>query len=72
MIALGGWALQWSGYVNGVPQTDFVKNTILFVAGGVPFICIVIGMIAFTRFSLDSKEHGRIRAELDRRAAAQP
>lgn len=71
MIALGGWALQWSGYVNGVPQTEFVKNTILFVAGGVPFICIAIGMVAFTRFSLDSKEHKRIRGELDRRTAAQ-
>ncbi|MFK7896127.1 MAG: MFS transporter [Myxococcota bacterium] len=70
MIALGGWALQWSGYVQGVPQTDFVKQTILFVAGGVPFICIMIGMLAFTRFSLDSKAHQAIRAELDQRAAA--
>lgn len=69
MLAIGGWSLQWAGYVNGVPQTEFVKNTILFVAGGVPFICMVIGMIAFSRFSLNSKEHARIRAELDRRAA---
>jgi GPH family glycoside/pentoside/hexuronide:cation symporter len=68
MMALGGWALQWSGYVQGVPQTEFVKRTILFVAGGAPFICILIGMIAFTRFSLDSKAHRRIRDELDRRA----
>jgi hypothetical protein len=30
-------------------------------------VCLLIGMLAFSRFSLDSREHARIRAVIDSR-----
>ena len=41
---------------------------ILFLMGGAPFICITIGMIAFSRFKLTGAAHAQIRAALDARA----
>lgn len=67
MIAISGWALQASGFVPNVEQTDTVIWTIKGMTGGVPFVCILIGMIAFSRFSLDSREAARIRSELEAR-----
>jgi GPH family glycoside/pentoside/hexuronide:cation symporter len=68
MIALGGFALQFSGFVPHAEQTTTTKWTILILMGGAPFLCITIGMIAFSRFSLTGSEHARIRAALDARA----
>lgn len=68
MIALGGWALQLSGFVPDVEQTTVTRWTILGLMGGAPFVCILIGMTAFTRFSLTNAEHVRIRRILDERA----
>jgi len=67
MVALAGWALQWSGYVKDVPQTATTLWTIRLIAGGAPMVCLLIGMTLFSRFSLDSREHARIRAEIDAR-----
>jgi GPH family glycoside/pentoside/hexuronide:cation symporter len=67
MIALSGWALQWSGFVANETQTAFTEWTIKGMTGGAPLVCILIGMIAFTRFKLDSHEHARIRAAIDAR-----
>ncbi|MBW2386751.1 MAG: hypothetical protein JRG92_24235 [Deltaproteobacteria bacterium] len=40
----------------------------ILLNGGVPFMCFVVGIAAFTRFRLDSSEHRRIRNAIDRRA----
>jgi GPH family glycoside/pentoside/hexuronide:cation symporter len=61
MIGIAGLALSWAGYVENVAQTEFVRNTMLWLNGGIPAICFVIGLIAFGRFRLDSVEHARIR-----------
>ena len=61
MIGIAGLALSWAGYVENVAQTEFVRNTMLWLNGGIPAICFLIGLIAFGRFRLDSAEHARIR-----------
>jgi GPH family glycoside/pentoside/hexuronide:cation symporter len=70
MIALSGWALQASGFIANVDQTETVKWTIKAMTGGAPFVCILIGMMAFGRFSLDGREADRIREQIDARNAA--
>lgn len=71
MVGVVGYSLEWSGYIeNEALQTELVKNTMIVLAGGVPMAGYAIGALAFTRFTLSEKEHARIRAELDERAAA--
>jgi len=68
MIGLVGISLDWAGYVeNAADQTERVKQTMLFLMGGVPMIGYGIGSLAFTRFRLSEAEHTRIRAELEER-----
>lgn len=67
MIAFSGWALGWSGFVPNEDQSATTKWTIRIMTGGAPFVCLLIGMLAFSRFSLDSREHARIRAVIDSR-----
>lgn len=64
MIALVGFALAFAGYVENTEQTTATKNTMVLLNGGIPFVCFVVGIAAFTRFRLDSAEHERIRAEV--------
>jgi Na+/melibiose symporter-like transporter len=71
MIAISGWALQWSGFAPNEVQSATVNWTIKGMTGGAPFVCILIGMVVFSRFSLDSHESARIRKVLDERNANQ-
>lgn len=70
MIAVSGWALQGSGFTPNIEQTEWTKWTIKGMTGGAPFVCLLIGMVAFWRFSLDSVERDRIRREIDARRSA--
>jgi len=70
MIALSGWALQSSGFTPNAEQTEWTQWTIKGMTGGAPFVCLLIGMAAFWRFSLDRVERDRIRRVLDERRAA--
>ena len=70
MMALAGFALQASGFEPNVEQSSSTRWTILFLAGGAPFLCMGIGLAAFTRFKLNAALHAEIRVELDRRAAS--
>ena len=65
LMALAGWALQASGFQENVAQTSVTRWTIRILMGGTPFVCMLIGMFAFRRFSLTSAEHSRIRAVID-------
>ncbi len=67
MIAFSGWALQASGFVANQPQTEVVKWTIKGMTGGAPFICLLVGMVLFSRFKLNGAEADRIRSELAER-----
>ena len=69
MIAFSGWALQASGFIPNQEQTEVVKWTIKGMTGGAPFICLLVGMVLFSRFTLDAKETDRIRAVLATRRA---
>jgi GPH family glycoside/pentoside/hexuronide:cation symporter len=70
MVLLVGVALDAAGYVPNVPQTATVRWAMVFLIGGMPVIGYAIGSLLFSRFSLTEAEHGRIRGELDARAAA--
>lgn len=71
MIGVVGWALELSGFDATVhQQSQQVETTMIVLMGAFPLFCYVVGAILFTRFSLTEADHGRIRAELDARAAA--
>jgi GPH family glycoside/pentoside/hexuronide:cation symporter len=66
MVGVVGYSLELSGYVqNAAEQSQTVKDTMIFLMGGVPLIGYGIGSLAFTRFSLSEAEHAKIRSELD-------
>ena len=70
MTMITGYVLQFSGFVPNQEQTQTVMIWMVFLYGMLPLICYVIGAALFSRFSLDEKTHGEIRAELERRRAA--
>ena len=72
MIAFSGWALEWSGFVANQPQSEFTLWTIKGMTGGAPFVCLLIGMAVFSRFSLGGAEAARIRAAIEARHADSP
>ena len=63
------WVLDVVGFVPNVEQSEGVKLAIRSLYSLAPLSCYVIGTILLTRFSLDEKEHTRIRKILDERAA---
>ncbi|MFT5443678.1 MAG: GPH family glycoside/pentoside/hexuronide:cation symporter [Myxococcota bacterium] len=69
MIAISGWALQYVGFEPNTEQSETVNWTIKTMTGGAPFVCILIGMVAFSRYSLGSGEAARIRGVLRSRGA---
>jgi Na+/melibiose symporter-like transporter len=69
MVGLVGYSLEWSAFDReALEQSDRVKDTMIFLMGGIPLFCYGIGSLAFTRFSLTETEHARIRTELVERA----
>ena len=71
--AVTGFGLQFSGYdPTAEVQTEQVQNAIIWMTGGIPFICYAIGTLLFARFGLTSAEHARIQRELAIRRAAAP
>jgi GPH family glycoside/pentoside/hexuronide:cation symporter len=69
MVGVVGYSLEWAAFDReALEQSDRVKDTMIFLMGGIPLFCYGIGSLAFTRFSLTEAEHARIRTELDERA----
>ncbi len=68
MIFITGYVLQFSGFVPNQEQTMTVQVAMVTLYGLMPLICYTIGAIMFSRFKLNEQEHGRIRAELQKRA----
>ena len=68
-MALAGVALDFSGFVPGADQSALTRYTILGVMGGLPLVCFLIGMVAFSRFRMTRSLHLEIRAEIDRRGS---
>lgn len=72
MIALSGWALEGAGFVANQPQSELTLWTIKGMTGGAPFLCLLIGMVIFSRFSLDAAQAAEIRAAIASRRSADP
>ena len=70
MLMLTGYTLQLSGFEPNVEQSDTVKLAMVSLYGLFPLVCYLVGAALFTRFKLDEATYGKIREELDRRAAA--
>ena len=68
MIGCAGFLLSFAGYVENIDQPTVVKNAMILLNGGIPCLCFVVGILAFTRFRLDSAEHQRIRRAIAERA----
>ena len=66
-IFLSSLALQAIGFEPNMQQTEQSTNLILALYAGLPFGTHLIGVMLLLRFRLDEREHGRIRAALDRR-----
>jgi GPH family glycoside/pentoside/hexuronide:cation symporter len=69
-IGLSGLLLQLAGYDGEAEvQSQAVRSTILLIAGGLPAAGYALGMLLFSRFSLNEGEHAHVLAELQRRRA---
>ena len=66
-LFLTGWVLELSGFRPNVEQTETAKLALLSLYALYPLTCYAIGALIFARFSLDEREHTRIRAALDAR-----
>ena len=67
-IGASGLLLQWAGYdAEAEVQSQAVRTTILVIAGGIPAVGYAIGMILFSRFSLNEAEHAVVLAQLRER-----
>ena len=70
MLLLTGFALEAAGFVPNQPQAMTVQLTMVSLYGILPLVCYGIGAVLFSRFKLNEEAYVEIRAELDRRAAA--
>jgi Na+/melibiose symporter-like transporter len=71
MLLLTGFVLQAVGFVPNQPQTMTVQIAMVTLYGLFPLVCYLVGALLFSRFKLDEKAHGEIRAALDRRSLDQ-
>ncbi len=70
MVGVAGVALSASGYVENTEQAGLVRGVMLTLNGGLPCVCFLIGLAAFSRFRLDRAEHARIRRVVAARGGA--
>ena len=70
LASSAGFALGLAGYEPNVEQSPLVKQTMVFLLGGMPLLGYAVGSLAFARFPLSEAEHHRIRRELDARTTA--
>jgi GPH family glycoside/pentoside/hexuronide:cation symporter len=66
-VAMTGVALQLSGFQPNAEQTRTAELTLRGLFAGAPLAASAISMTFLARFSLDQREHDRIRALLDER-----
>ena len=66
-IALSGVVLQLADYEANAVQSEGTAEAMRLLFSGVPLLLSLLGIGLLLRFRLDEAEHGRIRAELDRR-----
>jgi GPH family glycoside/pentoside/hexuronide:cation symporter len=70
-VAMVGFALSLSGFVPNVAQTPTVIWTMKALFAGTPFLMLLIGAAVLRRYTLDQREHERIRQGLVEARAAE-
>ena len=70
MLLLTGFVLQIAGFVPNQEQSMTVQVAMIALYGAFPLVCYSIGAVLFLRFTLDEREHARIRQALAERRAA--
>ncbi len=68
-IVAAGAVLQGAGFRPNVEQSETAVLAIRALLGGLPCLLLAIAALLLLRFRLNAREHGRIRAALDARAA---
>ena len=63
--------LALAGYAPGQEQPESVILLLRFLYAGLPSLCVITALLVFSRYSLNAQEHGRIQADLARRAENQ-
>ncbi len=63
-VALVGVALELSGFRPNAEQTAAAAWTMSGLFAGVPLVMLLAGALVLRRYTLDEREHGRIRARL--------
>ena len=69
MLLLTGFVLEFAGFVPNAEQSMQTKLAMVTLYGLFPLVCYVVGAYMFSKFTLDETAHGKIRRELDARAA---
>jgi GPH family glycoside/pentoside/hexuronide:cation symporter len=69
-LMLTGFVLDLVGFVPNEVQSDDAKLALKSLYALFPMTCYLVGTLIFMRFTLDEKEHARIREALDERAAS--
>ncbi len=69
-VVLTGFMLQFLGFVPNQEQDPGTLMGMRMLFGPVPGICYLAGTLIFLRFSLNAKEHARIRAALKARRSS--
>jgi GPH family glycoside/pentoside/hexuronide:cation symporter len=69
VIVLTGVVLQVSGFQPNVEQTYGAELALRGLFAGAPFAASLTALFLLRRFSLDAREHARIRAALDERSS---
>ena len=62
-----GFALQFTGFVPNVEQSETIQYWILGLFSLLPGFCYLIGGLIFMRFSFNEAEHAEVRSALDAR-----
>lgn len=71
-VACTGLLLDGLGFVPGVEQSESVRFGLRLVTAFAPAALFLGGVLLFLRFQLGAREHARIRAALEARAALAP
>lgn len=69
VILLVGVVLQFAGFEPNAEQGAAANLALRGLFAGLPLVSFVVGAVLFSRFSLDEREHRRIRRVLDARVS---
>ena len=66
-IAICGWGLKLSGYVEGVEQTATSLLGIRFMFSVLPVVFLLISVLLLLRYPITRETHAKVLEELNKR-----